>query len=464
MVETNPSTGVDEVIEEPTDPTTTSGRVPLAAGLIAGLTVLVLGLIRIGRSFGYDEGYTYFYFINGGSVRRALTTQVVFNNHPMFSAIQSVAWQLGLRGETAQRLGPVLCGAVVAGAVVWYTMRRVGPIGGAAAGIVLSLNLVFLDNIRQLRGYALATMCVFLAAVAIQRSWHDARLRWLVAQAVLSVVAVTTHAYSGVTLVMVAAAAWALGRVEMRHVVTWAVAALSALVIMAPILDDMRASTSGRGNLFYRRFPIDLIEALSGRERLAVIVTSIAVVAGAVELGRRSRRHAMALAAGAGVLVLVVLLIWLVVQPRDLYFRFFITVLPFVAVLAGRGIAQLPRLAGLGACGVLLFALVPPVSDVLEREPAFRDAALIADRARERDLELCARHAEPMFVYTPPIRLIAGIDDFEDCEVYISVLRMTSEMRDAATARFSGEYRLDGSVIVFADGEELDDLLNGAVD
>lgn len=439
-------------------------RTARVAGLVAGFGVAALGFVRIGRSFGYDEGITYAFFVNGGSVRTALTEQIVFNNHPMFSAIQAVGWQFGLRGETAQRLGPLFCGAIVAAVVVAYTTRRVGVIGGAASGVVLGLNLIFLENVRQLRGYALATMCVLLAAVAIQRSWHDPRLRWLVAQGVLATVAVTTHAYSAVTLVMVAAAALALGRVEVRHVVTWSVAAVSAFVIMLPVLGDMRDNAEARGNLFYDRFPIELVQALTGREWFAVAITSVAVVAGAVDLGLRSRRHAYAVLASSGVLVAVVLLIWLVLQPRDLYFRFFISMLPFVAVLAGRGIALLPRPGGAAAVAVLVAALLGPALDLLDEEPTIRDAAVVADRARSAGLELCGRNAEPLLVYTPPIRLIAGVDDFADCEVYVSVLGLSSAQRDAAASRFSGEYRLGGSIIVFADQEQLDDLLVGLTD
>ncbi|MFT4658249.1 MAG: hypothetical protein ACI8V4_002436 [Ilumatobacter sp.] len=73
---------------------------PVFVALASAAVTLFLGLIRIGRSFGWDEGFTYFFFISGGSPRKALTTQIVFNNHPMFSAIQSIGWKLGFVGET----------------------------------------------------------------------------------------------------------------------------------------------------------------------------------------------------------------------------------------------------------------------------------------------------------------------------------------------------------------------------
>ncbi|MFT6392581.1 MAG: putative membrane protein, partial [Ilumatobacter sp.] len=176
------------------------------AALASAAVTLFLGLIRIGRSFGYDEGFTYFFFISGGSPRKALTTQIIFNNHPMFSAIQSVGWKLGFVGETTQRLGPALCGAAAVGITVWFVARYFGVIAGVGAGVILGLNPVFLEQFRQLRGYALATVAVLAAGAALWRSWSDLRHRWLVIQGACMVVAVTTHAYSAVTILMLAVA------------------------------------------------------------------------------------------------------------------------------------------------------------------------------------------------------------------------------------------------------------------
>ena len=83
------------------------------------VVAFLLGAVKIGRSFNYDEAVTYTSFVNGGSVWRALTTQVVFNNHQMFSVTQAVAWRVGLVGETAQRLLPVLCGVATVALLTW---------------------------------------------------------------------------------------------------------------------------------------------------------------------------------------------------------------------------------------------------------------------------------------------------------------------------------------------------------
>lgn len=431
-------------------------RPSAALAVVAAAGMLVLGAIRIGRSFGYDEGYTYFFFINGGSVRRALTTQIVFNNHPTFSATQAIGWRLGLVGETTQRLGPVVCAAATVGLLVWYTARRCGVYGGLAAGVALALNPIYLDQVRQLRGYSLATLGVIVAALAIDRSWSDHRQRWLVIQGVAMVVAVTTHAYSAVPLLMIAVAMLALGRLRLAHLVTWVVAALVAFAMQIPLLDEIRANTGGRGTLFRPDFPVQLGRALVGYEWPAVIVVGSAALLGAVAIARRSMRHALAVGLGAATLAAVVTLVWAVAQPRDLYFRFFVSVIPLIAHLAGRGVAQLPRLAEPLAVIAIAVVLAAGVGEILDQRPTLRAGAAVADRARAEGLELCGRHVEPLFVYTPPFRLVDGVDDLGDCEVLVSVLSVGQPQRDAADAHFGAERNLGGSVRIWADPSVID--------
>jgi hypothetical protein len=446
-------------VTDDTDATPANVSVAVACSAAAGMTVL--GAIGIGRSFGYDEGYTYFYFINGGSVRTALTTQVVFNNHPTFSATQAIAWRLGLVGESAQRLGPVLCAAATVGLIVWYTARRCGVVGGLGAGVVLALNPIYLDQVRQLRGYSLATLGVVVAGLALQRSWFDHRHRWLVIQAAAMVVAVTTHAYSALALLMFAAATLGLGRLRIAHLFTWFGAAVVAFTMQIPLLDETSSNLKGRGHVFRDRFPIDLVRALLGFDWPAVIVIGALTAAGITAVVRRSSRHATAIAAGGAVLVTVVVLLWAVVQPRDLYFRFFITVIPLLAHLAGRGIALLPGLIGPIAVVAVAVVLAGGTADIVGQRPTIRDGAAVAERARAGDHELCGRHVEPLFVYTAPFRPINGIDDFDGCEVFISVLSVSREQRLAADERFDARRDLGGSVRVWADADIIDDVVLG---
>jgi hypothetical protein len=430
-----------------------------ATAAAAAIGMFVLGSIRIGRSFGYDEGYTYHFFINGGSVRRALTTQIVFNNHPTFSAVQALAWRLGLVGETAQRLGPVVCAALTVGLVVWRTTQRCGVHGGLAAGVVLALNPMYLDQARQLRGYALATLGVVVVSLAVERSCADHRRRWLIVQGIAMVVAVTTHAYSAVPVLMIAAATLGAGRLRRAHIATWLLAATVAFVMQIPLLDETRVSTRSRGTLFRPDFPVELGRALLGVEWFAVCVVGALTILGAWAVARGPDRRAAAVGAAVVPLVIAVALVWAVGQPRDLYPRFFVSVIPLIAYVAGHGVAVLPRVAEPLAVVVVGVALAGGVGGIVGHRPAIRDAAAVADRARANGLTLCGLHAEPVFVYTPPFRLVDGVhgvDDVGDCEVFISLLGMSSDQRDTADRRFDARRGLGGTVIVWADPAVID--------
>ncbi len=149
---------------------------------------------------------------------------------------------------------------------------------------------------------------------------------------------------------------------------------------------------------------------------------------------------------------------WAVVQPRDLYFRFFISVIPLVAHLAGRGVALLPRqVAPIAAVGIAV-SLAGGVGDLLDQRPTIRDGAAVVERARANGYEVCGRHVEPMLVYTAPVRLVNGTDDFDDCEVFVSVLSVNATQRAAADSRFDGHRDLGGSVRVWADTDIIDEV------
>lgn len=440
---------------------TSDDRVAISTGIAAGVGMLLLTVINIGRSFGYDEGVTYASFINGGSLRRALFTQVVFNNHPTFSATQAIAWRLGFAGETAQRLGPALAASLTVGLVVWYSTRRLGAVAGLSAGIVLALNPMFLGQARQLRGYALSALAVVVAGLLLERSWSDPRRRWLVAQTAAMVIAVTTHAYAVLPILMLAVATLALGRLRGEHVAAWTIGAIAAIALQSPLVDDAVAASRGGGTVFYDDAPVLLARSFLGWEWPAVILGGAAVLAGAIAIARRSNRHLAAVAGGYAVLAAVVALLWLVLQPRDFYGRFFITVLPLLAYLTARGVALLPRWWQEAAVVALAVALVPGAAAILDEQPTIRDGGEVANRALAAGLEPCGRNAEPLLVYAPPIRLISGQGDYETCDVFINVLGAGGELRAAADARFGSSRSLGGSITVWADEAVIDELTAG---
>lgn len=436
-----------------------SGRTAAITAVVLASAALVVGLVNIGRSFNYDEAITYGSFINGGSIRRALTTQIAFNNHQMFSVFQTVGWRLGLVGESPQRLGPVACGVVTVGAVTWATARRVGAIGGATAGVVLLLNPVFLAEFRSLRGYSLATMCIVLAALTVHRSWDDRRPVWLMAQAAAMVVAVATHTYSALAILLIAVYTLAVGRLRPAHLLAWSGAAIAALVIQLPVLDDAITAARANGSLFQPEFVERAARILLGQAWPAVIITAGLAVIGAWTLARWSSQHARAVVACSATFVAFVLTIWLVLQPLQLFARFFIGVIPFLAAAAGLGAARLPRAVGAIALVVLVVSLAPSARDTLQRDSGLRDAAVAVDAARERGLVVCGYQAEALFVYMAPIRPVGGVDDFEDCEFYVSVLSLRPEAREAAASRFEARRRIGGGPILWGPEGVLSELV-----
>jgi len=287
------------------------------------------------------------------------------------------------------------------------------------------------------------------------------------------VVAVTTHSYSALTLLVLASAALVLGRVERRHLITWFLAAVTALVIAAPVLDDARRNAESRGNAYIPWFGEFVSRALFGVEWLPVAIVGGLTAIGLAAIAKRSPRHAAA--TGLAVLIFggTLLTLWQVIQPRDLYPRFFVSALPFLAALAGVGVgavqsATAGRSTGwlrpavttvtIAAVSLAVVGLAPRAAEILAAEPTIRDGAEFVDWARAEGLVPCGRNSEPLSAYTEAIRTIDGLDDFDDCEMYVAVLSLDAARRDAALERFGSDINLGGGVRVYASAEVLERL------
>lgn len=439
---------------DPVDPADdrTGFTLDLAAAGATSLAALVVGSVGIGRSFNYDEGVTYASFVNGGSPVRALTNQVVFNNHQMFSLIQSIVWRIGLRGETPQRMLPVLCGVATVGLLTWWMSRHVSTLAGVAAGVTLLLNPVYLPEFRSLRGYALSTLAVLVAAVATHRSWRDDRHRWLVISGVAMTVAVTTHAYSVLGVVMFAIATVALGRLRVVHLVTWACAAVATALIQLPLLDDAIEQSEARGTVYKPLFLRLTTEFYLGRRTSVVVLMAGLALVGAVVMASRSKRHVWALVGSSSFLFIVVLLLWQVVQPSDLFARFFVSLTPYLAALVGAGIAAVPYRLGAIPLVVLAALLWPNTQRVLDVDPPIRRAAEVVDVARADGLSVCGAFTIPLEVYTAPVRAIepSDVDDYGDCELFVAVLGIGEAGRAVAGERFERRLDAGGGVTIYS--------------
>jgi len=422
------------------------------AGCAMGMVALFVGLINVSRSLNYDEAVTYSSFINGGSPRRALTTQVVFNNHPMFSFIEAILWRFGFVGETAQRLLPVTCGAVTVGLITWYTSRRAAIMSGVVAGTVLLLNPMYFELYRSLRGYSLATLGVVVAGLALQRSWTDPRMRWLVIQGSAMIVAVNTHAYSAVFILTLASATLAMNHLRVRHLVTWSIAAVISITIALPIIDDARANTSARGTRYLPGFGEFTVRELLGRSTPAVAIVGTLVMVGALSIAKRSGRHALAIGAGALVPTAALVYTWQVAQPFDLYSRFFVGLVPFLAVLAGIGARRLPArpVSSVALVAVLIVTLLPNAQILLERESGLRAAGAVINEARALEQRVCGSSVEAFLVYSAPVPS-ADFARLDDCDVFVSALGLRGAALQAVNDHYAAQLVVDSAVSAWGD-------------
>jgi hypothetical protein len=425
-------------------------------GVVAAVTAavgvaLAVGFHNAGRSYSYDEAVTVSHFVWYGDPIHALTTQVVFNNHPPLSAIQALTWRAGLTTEATQRITPVLFGTAAIGVIAAWLTRRYGWLAGVAGALTLTLNPMFLTYLRSVRGYSLAVLGVVVAAVCLDR-WlgGDRRTRWLMLQGVAMAVAVATHVYSAVPMLMMAAAILAARRLERPLVVTWALAAAAAVGAQLLVLAQTLEASRTRGQRFQADFPRQVATELLGRATPAVAVIGVIATIGTVAVMRNSPVAARAVLAAlvtGGVLVAAV---WLIARPHDLYPRFFVSLTPLVAVAVGRGVAALPPLAAAPAAVLAVTTLWFPAATELAREPTIERAAEVVDAGRRLGQRPCGVNILPLRVYTETPALVTSPADLADCDLVVVLGRAAGDLADAANERYGTSWNLGGGIGVYS--------------
>ena len=227
---------------------------------------------------------------------------------------------------------------------------------------------------------------------------------------------------------------------------------------MWPVLDDARANAAARGTRYQPNFLRVFFDFILGWNQWAVAITGVLVLAGVAVLARQWWRAAIAACSAALVVVSAILFVWGVLQPYDLYGRFFVSIVPFIAMLAGLGITAMHRIPA-GAVGfALCLALVPGARDELNSSTPLRDAAALADRARTAGYGVCGGWGtEALVVYTAPVRYSNGSPD-DNCDMLISVFRLTPEQIATVTATYGGRVTLGGATTLWAPVEILEEL------
>jgi uncharacterized membrane protein len=424
----------------------------------AGLTVVVtaLYLLHGGRSYTFDESVSIARFISTGSPRVALTEQYVFNNHPLFSVGQTLLWRAGGDTEAWQRVLPVFYGAGTVAALTWTIGRRLGLVAGVTAGAIVATNPVFAEQARLVRGYSLATFAVVVAGISIVSYLRGGSRWWLVAHGVGAAVAVGTHLYAGVALAALGfgAIAWWLAsrrRPDVAVVSTWLLAAVAAILVYAPTWHYLRQMSEERGKVFHPSFPADAASAVLGDSPVAIVALAVLGALAIVALASDGLASPPAAAAVGGIAAAVAALtmVWLVVQPFDLYPRFLVVLVPMVAVGAAIAVARWPSLAVVVAVAVVAMAVTSSTSWFSEAPN--REAAKLLASARDRGLAPCVLGGAALAAYERNLPEVHGPSDLAACDVFVRVGSWGGpELTQAARAAFDHRWRIRDRYPVFS--------------
>lgn len=362
---------------------------------LTGATFLALALPGLGSSFTYDESVTVGYFVRAPTFVDAVTSQIVFNNHPAFTAVAWLVDALGGTTEAWMRAPAVLAGVACVIVVARFATERFGLVPGLAAGAFVATNPLFVELSRQARGYSLAALAVAASSVLVART-SGAWSRPLPAT-YSAAVAVGLLAHLYVAIAIAAHGAYVLGfgdRVVLGRWFRWSVVGGAAAVIgYLPMLDTMAAAAEARKGAFVPDFPGQVAEALFGPVGLGAL--AIATIAVGAALTPR-------ILPSIAVAALLVGFVWIVLQPFDLYPRFLVSVVPAVGLLLGAATARRCQMGALAL--VLALASVPVVIDRRNDTSTIRAVAASASALAEADRDVCflGYFGESFAAYTEP--------------------------------------------------------------
>lgn len=339
-----------------------------AAGTVAvGLAfVTVTWFMQSGHAYGYDEGVTVGYFVQNDSLLAAVTTQRVFNNHPLLTAVDWLIWHAGGRSEAWMRVAPLIAALGCITAVGWWAHRRQGLLPTVGAVAIACSGPLLVEQAAQARGYAFAALAVTISTILSESAWRTGRWR-KTAYTVCVFAGLASHLY--VALVIVAhGAAIAVGRRELLHAwfrASW-IGGLFALFVYAPMLPTIATASRDRDGSFDPDFPTTALDALFG-SMVGGIVAGCLVVGGLIASRRVEPRIVL------GVVLGLLGVVWVVVQPFDLYPRFLIWATPLTAL----AIAPFVRRHPVGLVPTLLVAALaaPTVADTIAEEGDTRAVA-----------------------------------------------------------------------------------------
>ena len=419
-------------------------RAPVIAGTILGVATVAVYLVGSNRSFGYDAAATFANFVatpsiwDAFAIRNVLPTvplkSVASNDHVLLSLISHLIYSTtGSRSEIVYRLVPALAAGGTVGVTTAALAQRFGLLAGAAAGLFIATDPLFVDNSRDLRGYSLAALTCVVATVILAGRWT----RWrLIAYALLMGLAVAAQLFAGVALLM--HVAWIASRrswPQLGQVApAWVAAAVIGLAANANIQVMELWQHGYPASVFYPTFPRDLVLFLLG----APVLVPVGLWLATAGLGLWALRARPWLWAGLGVVALVVAALWLGLQPAYLYPRFFIFLVPACALLMAAAIARWRVLAPVVAAGAL-WAAISQVSGYVEDPLALPQAAAAIERIHAAGNRACVVHIDEQVLaaYTTEFSVVSTPDQLADCDAVVVVSwNVDLPLRDLAAEQF----------------------------
>lgn len=419
-------------------------RAPAIAGTILGVATVAVYLVGSNRSFGYDAAATFANFVatpsiwDAFAIRNVLPTvplkSVASNDHVLLSLISHLIYSTtGSRSEIVYRLVPALAAGGTVGVTTAALAQRFGLLAGAAAGLFIATDPLFVDNSRDLRGYSLAALTCVVATVILAGRWT----RWrLIAYALLMGLAVAAQLFAGVALLM--HVAWIASRrswPQLGQVApAWVAAAVIGLAANANIQVMELLQHGYPASVFYPTFPRDLVLFLLG----APVLVPVGLWLATAGLGLWALRARPWLWAGLGVVALVVAALWLGLQPAYLYPRFFIFLVPACALLMAAAIARWKVLAPVVAGGAL-WAAISQVPGYVEDPLALPQAAAAIERIHAAGNRACVVHIDEQVLaaYTTEFSVVSTPDQLADCDAVVVVSwNVDLPLRDLAAEQF----------------------------
>jgi hypothetical protein len=360
-------------------------RVPVAGkvGVGAALTTVACYLPGMGRAYGWDASNTVAHFVATPSLLDPFRRQVGYNNHVLFSAMEHVIYNVtGSRDERVMRILPIVFAAVAVGLVAWETTRRLGALAGVVAAAIIIANPLSVQEFREPRAYSFVVLCaVVTSGLLLRLVVADGRRAMVIAYVAFAAAGVASHLY--MLTVLVAHAAFVSDRpgALRRWTPRWLVAVVAGLGVAAvPVAKEVfRHQYRFFDAVFPLRFTFDLL----GGESIAFVLLAPLAAVGAWRLRHRVPLRRAAIAAAA-----MVLGSW-VASPEFIYSRFYLWLLPAIAVVVASVVARRRALVWVvaAALGAQVLAQLPSLG---EAEVPNRTAAVLVTQAQRAGARTCA--------------------------------------------------------------------------